>query len=312
MRYKDEELVLEFVYAYVSFGSGDERTIVADARFLNKESRSPAGEPGVTIKGRASESELQSGLEYRFVGRWREHHKHGWQFCFDSFVLSKPSSRRGIVAYLKTAPGIGPGIARRIYDEYGSDSVESIRLDPLGVAHNVERLSPNRAQHASEFLTEQAGLESSTVDLLEITSGLGIPSRVVRLALKKWGARASEFIRRNPFHLMSFPGVGFLTADRVYASLGGDPAAIKRQALAIENDLATDRSGSTYHPASFAAMSLREKISGAKPDAPRAVRLLARAGRIATYRDGGLWISLHRYASAEDRLADSIRRLASR
>jgi hypothetical protein len=137
---------------------------------------------------------------------------------------------------------------------------------------------------------------------------------LIAACIAKWGARAPERVRRDPFALLiaGLPGCGFLRCDALYLSLGHNPARLKRQALCCWQALREfgDRGGDTWFVVERVAQELHRKLGdAARPKA--AVRLGLRARWLARYRDreGKLWLAEARKAANEQRVAEAAKGL---
>lgn len=260
----------------------------------------------LTIKGSADEFELEEGLTYRFYGRYTEHPKWGRQFHFQTFTVATPHGKRGVVSYLQHAPGIGKAIAEALWAEFGTDAVEKLRETPEECAAEIPRLSVEAAIGAAKFLAEHQALENCSIDLVELFASRGFPKRLVKEATKAWGNQAASFIRRNPYLLMRFRGVGFLRCDALYLDLGLPPGRLKRQACAAWYALASDTEGHTWHPVNAGVKGINQRIAGAATDPPAAIKLAKRAGIVCTRRDeaGALWLAEGKKGRQEEACAE--------
>lgn len=269
-----------------------------------------------TVKGSTPEP-LETGLRYRFFGRWREHGRYGWQFDFSTCCVDTPLTERGIVKYLAAhAPGIGKVTARDLWNKYGPDAVRVVREEPQrAVADGI--LSRHCADEAAAELKKISLHESTKIDLWSIFDGRGFPGKLIAACMRKWGALAPQRVRRDPFTLMvhRLPGCGFVRCDKLYVDLGGRRDALKRQMLAGWHEVreVTSSTGDTWNPVEKIGKKIEERICGvgcvAEP--ARAMKLGIRAKWLAARRDptnGTIWIAEHAAAQAETRLADHIRR----
>lgn len=263
----------------------------------------------ITIKTTAEEGELIPDLSYRWFGDWTKHHKYGRQFHAKSFVVSTPHGRDAVVAYLCRAPHIGLVIANRLWDEFGTDAISIARTDPK-LASEVagQGFTVHRARAAAKWLSEHEANEDVHAELFGLFDGRGFPGTAVKAALKLWGNRAPEMIRKNPYLAMRISGVGFGRADKLYLDLGGNPVRLKRQVLCLHHQMGVDLAGHTWHPATEAERILGAKITGASVKTLRAVRLGERARLIATRKDeaGKLWLAHAGNAQDERTIARKI------
>lgn len=328
------EVTATYVRERIRFRDSD--VAVSDARPEGETPKETAGTtsssslpPTIVLKGPSDPGELVPGLTYRFFGSWRTYVPKGRdsfggincaptpveQFCFSAFVPAAPHTNHGILTYLEQAPGIGRATATLLWDLFGSAAVERLRTDPEGTCRELafRHFPPAKAIAAAEWLSERAAYEGCSIDLLDLLKGRGFPKATFRAAVRLWGNRAADFIRRSPYRLMRFRGCGFLRCDQMYLALGGNPGARKRQALAVQHILASDSEGHTWQPIAAVEHEVRRLVSGADVDLPRAVRLAVdrRAGLVRARRDGDgrLWLAASGRADREGVVAECVGRL---
>ena len=296
---EQEELVATVKWERVAFENEDgSRTAIIDAM---------ADSGAIVLRGPAAEGELTRGLEYRFIGRWVEHHKYGRQFAFTSFVLEEPAREEAVIAYLQQCRGIGPSTAALLWQKYGPDAVRMLREKPHEASVGIPRFSPKMAEEAAAKLRTMKLTEKTKIELLALLKGRGFPRRTIDLAIERWGAKAPELIRRNPFKLLVFRGCGFLLCDRMWLDLGLPPDRLKRQALCAWHAVASDSDGHTWLPVSSVIGAVNGKVAGTEPKAKRAIELARRARLLVTRREGDrVWVAEHAKARDEKRLADLI------
>jgi hypothetical protein len=293
-----EEILVEFDYERHVFGQDDDRTIIG----LTID--------GTTVRGKACEGKLESGLTYLFRGYWTEHPKYGKQFQFYSFGISQPSGQRGTVAYLQRGPGIGRKRAMQIWELFGPGSLEAIRTKPGEVAAAVKGLTPTMAEMAAAYFQAHKDREIVTKDLEELLSGGGFPKKLIDKLIEKWGAKAAELIRENPFRLMVFKNVGFGRADKLYLQLGGEPAAVERLGWCAWNALHKDSDGSTWKLVDFARLAICKSVAGTDVVPQAGIDWAVQNGHVVVRKDdkGRVWIAEAERAGAEMRLANEVHR----
>lgn len=276
-----------------------------------------------TIKLKAEADELTPRLTYRFYGHWTTYKNKRTgdeerQFDCKTFVRSQPHGRAGVIAYLLQAGkgnGIGPARATSIWDKFGSDSIRILRESPDVILAAMPQLTEEQATAASEWLKEEQDLEGCSIELMELLTGRGVPKDTARKAIKEWGNKAAELIKRDPYRLMSFRGVGFRRCDALYLHLGLPPARLRRQALCGWYAIASDTDGHTWYPVQVAMLGIRKQIGGTELQPERAIEMATRLGRLAIDRNGALairesdgmqWVAEGRKAWCESRLAELI------
>ncbi len=276
----------------------------------------------VTVKGPADVDELSVGGTYRFLGQWTEYlnkrtGQRERQFAFQTFVASEPHTEDAVVGYLCQCDGIGPSTAKTIFKRFGQNAVRMLREQPGAVAEAVKRLRPDVAEQASKFLQERADIEQTTMDVMELLRGRYFPSATARNAIKRWGNKAAQLIRRNPFRLMELPGCGFLRCDAMWVSIGLPPTRLKRQALCAWWYCRSDSSGNTWHSVQMVRRAVITSIGSTAVNPDRAIRLALRAGLLwATWTDGvyggleddgdQMWLADASKAASEESIARSV------
>lgn len=240
------------------------------------------GRKTIPIKGSVdSDDPFIRHLQYRFRGRWTTYEKTGEkQFAFTSYSRCTPHGRTGVVAYLATAPGIGKKFASVLWQKFEADAVKTLREAPLEAATAIPRLSAVAAVEASDWLKQEVDREACMIDLITLLDGRGFPKGIYKKLIRKWGAKAATMVRANPLNLWKFKGVGFAKADGLYLALGGNPAALKRQALCIWHAINTNNNGDTWFFSGYARKALDAAIAGADVKFEKALKIAARGRRI--------------------------------
>jgi exodeoxyribonuclease V alpha subunit len=270
---------------------------------------------GEVVKGSLPEGEqLDHGMAYRFLGRWETHPKYGKQFAFATYTRHTPHSRDGVTKYLtEIAPNVGKVKAQRLFDALGPDAVHILRAEPERVAA-TGILTSEQAREASDALHDEAAFQETKVDLYGLFAGRGFPGTLIRACIQRFGARAAEMVRRNPYVLLlrEMPGCGFLRCDKLYLDLGHPPGTRKRAMLAAWHELRSDPDGHTWVFIQRVARAVGHCIPGATAaDVKAAVRLGRRAGWLETRRDRHnlLWVAEKAKADNERAVAEKLAEL---
>lgn len=284
--------------------------------------------------GDEQEPELQSGCDYRFLGKLFE----GREFRgvktpvlkFRSFLRCQPVSKRAVLLYLQEAPHIGSKIATALVEKFGADAVKVLRETPAIAATAVtstgRRLTTAQAELAAAKLKEMFALENVTMEMMDLLAGYGLPKATAKKAIQRWGNRAAEVIKKNPLGtLMTFRGCGFLKADKVYQSLGLPLNALKRIILCAYHHVHSDANGHTWHRKSAILTAIRQQVGGgvSEPLPPRkpgrkprknisrvewALKVAVKSGLLASYTDeqDQVWLAEGVKAREEKRLAECV------
>ncbi|HWB00982.1 MAG TPA: helix-hairpin-helix domain-containing protein [Pirellulales bacterium] len=286
-------------------------------------------EDGTCVKGdEKSDGDLMPGVPYQFYGRWKNDPEHGRYFRFQMYSAKEPHSKAGIVGYLRRyACGVGPAIAARLFDAFGSEAVKVLRTQPdIAVAASGKYLTIEKAREAATALQAIAELEDTKIELADLFSGRGFPGVLVEECINRWGILAPARIRRDPYSLLvnEMSGCGFARCDRLYTDLGLPLHRIKRLVVCLWHVLHSDTSGNTWFDADEIKVRFGEQVgvlgeiqeAGDRPRRLRpgfrnAVRCAVRAGWLAKRRDdtGKLWLAESQRAENERYLAEKLAEL---
>lgn len=291
-----------------------------------------SGESEAYEFGSDKEPDLRIGCEYRFYGtlaknKFRD--KTTNVIKFKTFVRCTPHTKQAILRYLQEAPHVGPKVAIALHERFADRAVYTLRESPdvaaaAAVSGNRRLLTLPQAEVAAAHLKKMAALEHTTIELMDLLDGYGLPKATAKRAIQKWGNRAAETIKRNPLGtLMSFRGCGFLKADKVYQAQGLPLDALKRMTLCAWHHLSSDANGHTWFSRESVLKEIRLKVGGAstlprkerkfpkvKDETPqdRAIRAGVRSGLLAEYTDdrGGQWLAEGEKAREEAALAETV------
>lgn len=162
--------------------------------------------------------QIAVGENVRLVGRWTEHAVYGPRFRVTSFTPTIPSTAQGMVRYLGSGliPGIGPALAARLVERFGTDSLDVIATQSAKL-REVPGIGRQRAQSIAEAV-RQRRVEAETMSFLH---ALGMGPATARDIVRKYGADAPRVVRDDPYLVAEqVRGIGFRTADRIAESLG--------------------------------------------------------------------------------------------
>ncbi|MFH8572792.1 ATP-dependent RecD-like DNA helicase [Streptomyces sp. NPDC017993] len=160
----------------------------------------------------------QPGESLRMEGRWGSHPQYGKQFTVENYTTVLPATIQGIRRYLGSGliKGIGPRIADRIVEHFGTDTLDVIEQQPARLVE-VPGLGPKRTKMIGAAWEEQKAIKEVMVFL----QGVGVSTSLAVRIYKKYGDAAISVVRNQPYRLASDVwGIGFLTADRIARSVG--------------------------------------------------------------------------------------------
>ncbi|MEU9777986.1 ATP-dependent RecD-like DNA helicase [Streptomyces sp. NPDC047968] len=160
----------------------------------------------------------QVGESLRMEGRWGSHPQYGRQFTVENYTTVLPATVQGIRRYLGSGliKGIGPRIAERIVDHFGTDTLEVIEQEPARLVE-VPGLGPKRTALIGAAWEEQKAIKEVMVFL----QGVGVSTSIAVRIYKKYGDASISVVRNQPYRLaVDVWGIGFLTADRIAQAVG--------------------------------------------------------------------------------------------
>jgi exodeoxyribonuclease V alpha subunit len=204
-----QQAVLEAVLERITYANEENGYTVA---------RVDAGRGGELLTVVGSLLGAQVGESLRMEGRWSSHPQYGRQFTVENYTTVLPATVQGIRRYLGSGliKGIGPRIAERIVDHFGTGTLDVIEADPKRLIE-VPGLGPKRTKMIAAAWEEQKAIKEVMVFL----QGVGVSTSIAVRIYKKYGDAAISVVRHEPYRLAADVwGIGFLTADRIAQSVG--------------------------------------------------------------------------------------------
>ncbi|MEU8459667.1 ATP-dependent RecD-like DNA helicase [Streptomyces sp. NPDC029003] len=160
----------------------------------------------------------QPGESLRMEGRWGSHPQYGRQFSVENYSTLLPATIQGIRRYLGSGliKGIGPKIADRIVEHFGTDTLDVIESEPKRLIE-VPGLGPKRTKMIGAAWEEQKAIKEVMVFL----QGVGVSTSIAVRIYKKYGDASISVVKNQPYRLAADVwGIGFLTADRIAQAVG--------------------------------------------------------------------------------------------
>ncbi|MGW7327951.1 SF1B family DNA helicase RecD2 [Streptomyces sp. NPDC054840] len=160
----------------------------------------------------------QPGESLRMEGRWGSHPQYGKQFTVENYRTVLPATIQGIRRYLGSGliKGIGPKIAERIVDHFGTDTLDVIEGEPKRLIE-VPGLGPKRTKLIGAAWEEQKAIKEVMVFL----QGVGVSTSIAVRIYKKYADASISVVKNQPYRLAADVwGIGFLTADRIAQAVG--------------------------------------------------------------------------------------------
>lgn len=205
------DVSVEVTVIEVTYQSDDGRFTVAQVLPNQK----PGAEPFVAVGDLGN---VASGETLRLLGRYSDHAKYGRRFRISTFVPIMPSTTDGIRRYLGSGmiPGIGKGLAGRLVDEFGAETLDVIATKS-GRLQEVDGIGKQRGLAIADAVRSRRD-EAETMGFLH---AVGLGPAMARRILKRYGADAARQLRDDPYMVAEqVRGVGFRTADRIGQAVG--------------------------------------------------------------------------------------------
>ena len=149
--------------------------------------------------------------------------------------IPMPKPHGALAAYIaadKEFRGIGPALAARLEERYGSDLHAAFAVQDAGI---VEILGPAIAEAAFAAFEVKAH-ETDLLDWLErqgVAEVIGVPT-AIRIA-RCWGREGTEALIDNPYLLIAF--LPWEAVEKMAATLGIEPDDPRRAVAAVEATL---------------------------------------------------------------------------
>ncbi|GIH78123.1 ATP-dependent RecD-like DNA helicase [Planobispora longispora] len=160
----------------------------------------------------------QVGESLRLTGRWGSHPRYGRQFEVWSYTTVLPATVQGIQRYLGSGliKGIGPKMAERIVDHFGTDTLEIIETAPERLVE-VPGLGPKRTKMIGVAWEEQKIIKEVMIFL----QGVGVSTSIAVRIFKQYGDASISVVKNEPYRLADDVwGIGFKTADTIAQAVG--------------------------------------------------------------------------------------------
>ena len=156
-----------------------------------------------------------------------------------------PFDRNSMISYLATLPNV-KSKAIAIYQQYGRDSLNVLKNEPMRVAKEVKGIGKITALRCKEALEMMSMSEEAILKLLEY----GLTAVASRKLYDIYGDKIIDLIEANPYFLLKeVKGYGFNKCDAIAEQVGYDMRGSERLSAGIKYTLELAQSdGHCYLP----------------------------------------------------------------
>ena len=171
------------------------------------------------------------GEELIVTGLWKHHPTHGAQLQAETVERYMPRSESAILSYLSSGvvKGIGPATAQMLVSRFGEETLDVLELEPERMT-TLKGITARKAQEIANSFRYQAGMRR----LMEFLAGNNLPAALAIKLFRRYGDKASETVRANPYLLCDETfGVPFDAADTIALADGVEADSPARLEAAV-------------------------------------------------------------------------------
>jgi len=160
---------------------------------------------------------VDEGDRVTVSGKWENNARYGKQYRVLEYMTEMPTEAADIERYLASGAikGIRAKTARKIVDEFGTDTVDVIENHPDWLAR-LPGITPKRAMEISEEFKSKSDIRATVTFFREYFG----PATTMKI-YKCFGKHSVSIARDNPYRLCEeVRGIGFDKADAMAQKLG--------------------------------------------------------------------------------------------
>ena len=157
--------------------------------------------------------DLETDLDYSFIGSMQKHNKYGTQFQVDSYQKIIPEDKNSIVTFFTSDlfKGIGENKALKIYEELGDDAINVIKKDPDSLLKIKSLTEKNR----NTIINKLKELDSSSDTIISL-SEIGFSIKDATMIYKKYKERTIEVVNNNIYDIcFDLEKISFNMIDKI-------------------------------------------------------------------------------------------------
>jgi len=197
----------------------------------------------VTLVGNIAH--LRAGDRAEVAGRWDLHPQYGRQLKCSSATPLEHTDAEGALDYLARTKHIGKRRAALLHAIYGEMLFPAVDANAVAVFATLKGVGRKRAAEAAASWHERRGERP----LLALLAPHGLANRLGAIR-QRYGADAYRKVSADPYGLIAFDGISFVSADRIARQLGVPESHPRRAHAALLHCLreAEDARGHVFVP----------------------------------------------------------------
>lgn len=203
-------------------------------------------------------------IKYEIEGKWKST-KYGLTLSEALIRQTVGKNKDEIIAWLDAFNGVGQKTAERIYDAFGSETAKVIKNHPdIFLKAKIVGLSKAKKQS----ILDDVKKNESFFEMLDYFGGFSIARYKTNRIFDYYGIDAIKTAKKEPFKLMSIPGITFADCNEIAVTLKVGLKSKERCTLALLEaiDSLSRRSGSLFFELSLVANTalklLNNRVSG--------------------------------------------------
>lgn len=174
---------------------------------------------------------INEGEHVEVCGDYVDHKTYGLQLSVKSMEVLKDDDTVSIVRYLGSGAikGVGPVMAKRIVDTFGSDTLHIMEEEPERLAE-IKGISIRKAEEIYSQYNEKRELRDAVIFMQQYN----ISNQLAVKIYNEYKDEVYNIIRTNPYRLASdIRGIGFKIADEIGRRVGIDLNSDFRKRCAV-------------------------------------------------------------------------------
>jgi len=169
---------------------------------------------------------LNNEQTYTFYGKLTTHVRYGIQYNVENYEISMPNDNEGLIIYLSSDlfKGIGPSIAKKIVDMFGSETINEIK----NANKNILTIKGMTLKKFN-YLVDSMNKNTKNQDLIIELNDLGFSTKESLSIITKYKDNALKIIKENIYLLET--EIDFSKLDNIYLKENNELDSIRIKAI---------------------------------------------------------------------------------